>query len=93
MVYIAPDGTVHQTRPWSLGRVVDVFWGTVNFVTQFFQSLLGFNNAAVTGGNRRGGGSGGGGGGNGPGGPGGRPPRRIGTIKEIQDCSMPAGGG
>lgn len=84
MVYIAPDGSVHQTRPWSLGRVVDIFWGTINFVPQFFTSLLGYNNNnAVTGGNRQGGAGGGG-----SGGPGGRPPN-VRTMSDIR----PAGGG
>lgn len=40
MVYVTSDGHVQQYRPWSLSRVFDAFWGTINFVTFFFRSMF-----------------------------------------------------
>ncbi|XP_017779048.1 PREDICTED: glycine-rich selenoprotein-like [Nicrophorus vespilloides] len=89
MVYVSPDGTVHQSRPWNFGRLVDAFWGTLDFISMFFKSLFGLDRGRISNGRGGGGGSGGSGGpGNGP--P--RGPKKFGQIKTIQDCSMPGGG-
>lgn len=44
MVYINNDGRVLQSRPWSFGAVTDMFWGFINLIVLFFQTLIpGFN--------------------------------------------------
>ena len=40
MVYINNDGRVMQSRPWSFGAVTDMFWGFINLIVLFFQTLI-----------------------------------------------------
>ena len=40
MVYINNDGRVMQSRPWSFGAVSDMFWGFINLIVLFFQTLI-----------------------------------------------------
>ncbi|CAG7836704.1 unnamed protein product [Allacma fusca] len=40
MAYVTSDGRVQQSRPWSLSRVVDLFFGIYSFVILFFRSLF-----------------------------------------------------
>ena len=41
MPYIGPDGTVVQERSWMrLSIVSDAFWGVLNLVMVFFQTLI-----------------------------------------------------
>uniref|UniRef100_A0A1L8E466 Putative selenoprotein g n=1 Tax=Nyssomyia neivai TaxID=330878 RepID=A0A1L8E466_9DIPT len=95
MVYVSRDGTVHQQgAPWSLERLVALFWGIVNFIYVFFLTMFNVDPDNPRAGPSRsnwGGGSGGGGGGNPP-----RPPnRRMGgfkTMSDVTDCSAPGGG-
>jgi len=73
MVYIAPDGRVLQSKPFS---IVDFFWGIVTFFQLFFKSLVDPNankkGAGYSTEYRNTGGRGG------P--PGGGPQRRIGRV-------------
>lgn len=83
MAYIS-GGQLKESPPWSLERLISLFWGIIAFFVLFFQTLVGMEDKSK---NRRGGG--------GAGGPGGGPgggPRRIGRITTIDDCSMPGGG-
>ncbi|XP_014244696.1 glycine-rich selenoprotein-like [Cimex lectularius] len=86
MAYVTRDGTVTESMPWGVAKLVVIFWGVINLITAFFQTLIpGFtddrssnrsNFRSGGGGRGGGGGSGGWGGwGNGPRGPrpGGRP--------------------
>uniref|UniRef100_A0A6B2EJF0 Putative selenoprotein g n=1 Tax=Phlebotomus kandelakii TaxID=1109342 RepID=A0A6B2EJF0_9DIPT len=92
MVYVARDGTVYEHPPWSLERLVSLFWGVCHFIYVFFLTMFNIDPDNPRGGFSRsswGGGSGGGGGGGNP--P--RPPnRRMGTFRTISDCSVPGGG-
>lgn len=90
MVYINSDGSIGD-RPW-YRNLLGLFWGFINFITAFFQTLI--NPAySPSGGRYLSGNSrpGGGGGGRGP-----PPPpggRRIGRIATIASCKAPMPGG
>ncbi|XP_053691854.1 glycine-rich selenoprotein [Sabethes cyaneus] len=91
MVYIARDGTVHQSPPWTVQRFLGMITGFFSFIVMFFRTLLDLNpnspsNSSETSGSRRGGGGGGGGP---PGGPRQRP---IGRTMTLRDCTIPGGG-
>ncbi|KAK9877995.1 hypothetical protein WA026_020209 [Henosepilachna vigintioctopunctata] len=43
MVYISGDGTVCDKAPWSIDRVLKMFYGLINFVILFFQTLVGLD--------------------------------------------------
>ena len=40
MVYYTGDGRVVESRPWSFGYFSDIFWGFINVVGIFFQTLI-----------------------------------------------------
>merc|ERR1712212_1375520 len=41
MVYISSSGTVNESKsPWRLSIFSDMFWGLVNFVALFFQTMF-----------------------------------------------------
>jgi len=40
MVYVNSDGTVLNSRPWSFGAVIDMFWGFINIIVLFFKTLI-----------------------------------------------------
>ncbi|XP_065578451.1 selenoprotein K-like [Artemia franciscana] len=40
MSYINSSGQIQNRRPWSLARVTDTFWGFVDAVLLFFQTLF-----------------------------------------------------
>jgi len=40
MPYIASDGTVQTAKPFGVGFIVDLFWGTVTFVNLFVRTLF-----------------------------------------------------
>lgn len=40
MVYIAGDGRVLESRPWSFAAFTDLFWGFVNVIVLFFRTLI-----------------------------------------------------
>uniref|UniRef100_T1DJ75 Putative selenoprotein g n=1 Tax=Psorophora albipes TaxID=869069 RepID=T1DJ75_9DIPT len=96
MVYIARDGTVHQSPPWSVQRFMGMITGFFSFIVMFFKTLFDLNTNSAsstqdTSGVRRGGGGGPGGGGGGP--PGGGPRQRpIGRMMTLRDCTIPGGG-
>ncbi|KYB28629.1 glycine-rich selenoprotein [Tribolium castaneum] len=106
MVYVAGDGTIHQSPPWSLNRLTKLFYGAIYFVIFFFKSLVGLDGPSTSIGTSRssgslfrgsgGGGGGGGDGGGGGGGPfrpgGGGPSKRIMTMKDINPPSVSMGG-
>ncbi|XP_018566544.1 glycine-rich selenoprotein-like [Anoplophora glabripennis] len=77
MVYISGDGRVCQSPPWSMDRVVKIFYGIIQFIILFFQTLVSFDSGDSKPNSSRGSGSGsffrGSGGGGGGGGGGGRP--------------------
>ncbi|CAH0386768.1 unnamed protein product [Bemisia tabaci] len=81
MVYIAKNGAVRDTPPL-MKRLMNFFWGVLNFVVMFFQTMIpGLNSgfgSSITGGSSRRGDNGGGGGGSGGwgGGSGGNGPPR-----------------
>ncbi|XP_055587942.1 glycine-rich selenoprotein-like [Uranotaenia lowii] len=93
MVYVARDGTVHQSPPWSLQRLLGLITGFFNFIVMFFRTMLDLNPNSSTdtayNGSGRGGGGGGGGGPPPPGGPRQRP---IGRMMTLRDCTIPGGG-
>uniref|UniRef100_A0A8D9A3Z2 Selenoprotein K n=1 Tax=Cacopsylla melanoneura TaxID=428564 RepID=A0A8D9A3Z2_9HEMI len=79
MVYIAPDGSMGESRPLSVSKVVDLFWSGIDFIVLFFQTLINPNlhkkgPGYTTDFRAPSGGGGGGGGGGGQGPP--RPPPR-----------------
>jgi len=41
MVQIVNGQVVSERSPWRLSILPEIFWGFVNFVTAFFQSLVG----------------------------------------------------
>lgn len=43
MPYVSNDGTVVESRDWSLlsfGAIPELFWGAVEFVSLFFRTLI-----------------------------------------------------
>ncbi|PRP88328.1 anti-oxidant AhpCTSA family protein [Planoprotostelium fungivorum] len=60
MVYISNTGSVHETEPWSLSSIPKIFWGVLNSITFFVQTLIspdmpqpkGGNRALTSGGNK-----------------------------------------
>lgn len=40
MVYVNSDGTILNSRPWSFGAVIDMFWGFINIFVLFFKTLI-----------------------------------------------------
>ncbi|XP_069701199.1 selenoprotein K-like [Periplaneta americana] len=40
MVYISSSGTIQEKSPWSLSRLVDLFWSLLNFIVMFFRTLV-----------------------------------------------------
>lgn len=81
MVYIAPDGSVSDSRPLSVSKFVDLFWSAIDFVLLFFQTLINPHlhkkgPGYTTDYRPPSGGSGGGGGGGGGQGPPKPPPRK-----------------
>ena len=40
MVYIAGDGRVLESRPWSIAALTDLFWSFVNVIVLFFRTLI-----------------------------------------------------
>ncbi|XP_031347228.1 selenoprotein K-like [Photinus pyralis] len=79
MVYVT-GGQLKESPPWSLERLVSLFWGIIAFFIMFFKTLVGVDDKSRNG---RSGGPGGGPGGG---------PKRIGRVTTIDDCSMPGGG-
>jgi len=45
MVYVSSDGSVSHDRAWSIGGIPDLFWGLINGVVLFVQTLV---NPALT---------------------------------------------
>lgn len=41
MVHIVNGQVVESRSPWRLSIIPEIFWGVVNFVSAFFQSLVG----------------------------------------------------
>ncbi|XP_074644250.1 selenoprotein K-like [Tubulanus polymorphus] len=91
MVYVSSGGQVSESRsPWRLSIVTELFWGCINFVLLFFQTMISpsktRNGDASSTDYRRPGG----------GGPPGGPRRRFGGVRHFDDGpSAPpmAGGG
>ncbi|XP_052562635.1 uncharacterized protein LOC120429939 [Culex pipiens pallens] len=92
MVYVARDGTVHQSQPWGVQRLLGLITGFFNFFVMFFKTLFGdlkpsgSGDTASSGSSRRGGGGGP------PGPPGGPRQRPIGRMMTLRDCTIPGGG-
>jgi len=40
MVYVTSDGQVLQSKPWGVGRLMDIFWGMITFFSLFFKTLV-----------------------------------------------------
>jgi len=40
MVYVSSSGVIEDRPPWSLSRVIALFWGFLNFVFMFFKTLI-----------------------------------------------------
>ncbi|KAL7633786.1 UNVERIFIED_CONTAM: hypothetical protein RMT77_015741 [Armadillidium vulgare] len=40
MVYITSDGKVSNNRQWGFSSISDFFWGILNFIFLFFQTLI-----------------------------------------------------
>ncbi|XP_076028332.1 selenoprotein K-like [Oratosquilla oratoria] len=40
MPYISSSGNLGESREWSLSRIPDLFWGFINFIVLFFQTLV-----------------------------------------------------
>ncbi|KAI5701242.1 hypothetical protein M8J76_006174 [Diaphorina citri] len=94
MVYIAPDGTMAESRPLSVSKVVDLFWSAIDFIMLFFQTLINPNlhkkgPGYTTDYRPPSGGSGGGGGGYG----GGQGPPRPPPRKRMGGFGPSSGGG
>lgn len=91
MVYIARDGTVHQSAPWSVQRFIGLITGFFNFIIMFFKTMLDMKDTSTepsySGNNRRGGGGGGP-----PPPPRGPRQRPIGRMMTLRDCTIPGGG-
>ncbi|XP_065077479.1 glycine-rich selenoprotein-like [Ochlerotatus camptorhynchus] len=93
MVYIARDGRVHESQPWSVERFKGMIAGFFAFFVMFFRTLFDLNSNSSSGSSdtssvRRGGGGGGGG----PPPPGGPRQRPIGRMMTLRDCTIPGGG-
>jgi len=84
---------VDSRSPWRLSLIPELFWGIVNFVVLFFQTM--FNPNASSRGDRYSTDYRPNGGGNDPFGPGGGPRRRMGGVRRGGGPAPPpmAGGG
>ncbi|XP_063703039.1 glycine-rich selenoprotein-like [Culicoides brevitarsis] len=98
MVYVNRDGTVSQSRPWSLNRLWEMIMGFFTGVYLFFATLFSDlvpnknnSNPRSSGGRGPGSGPGSGGGGSNRGQPAGYG-RRIGRVVNMDDCNIPGGG-
>ncbi|XP_023720684.1 selenoprotein K-like [Cryptotermes secundus] len=40
MVHISSSGTVQDRPPWSLSRLIALFWSFLNFIFMFFKTLV-----------------------------------------------------
>lgn len=40
MAYVNKDGRIGGRSEWSITRIPDLFWGLVNFIVLFFQTLI-----------------------------------------------------
>jgi len=40
MVYVSQGGTLQGQQGWSLSSIPDMFWGAINFIVLFFQTLV-----------------------------------------------------
>ncbi|KAJ8925093.1 hypothetical protein NQ315_001265 [Exocentrus adspersus] len=96
MVYVTSDGRVCQSPPWSLDRVMKIFYGVIQFFILFFTSDDSKpSSSRGSGSSFRGSGGGGGGGGGrpyGPGGGGGGGPR-FRTMSDINPPTVRGVGG
>jgi len=79
MPYVGSDGTIQQAKPFGLGMIFDLFYGTINFVNLFFRSLFQMD----------------GGGPRGAGGAAPRMPGRMGGVRRMGGVAPPpcVGGG
>ncbi|XP_067002949.1 selenoprotein K [Anabrus simplex] len=40
MAYISSSGTIEPSPPWSLSRLIGLFWAFLNFIVMFFKTLI-----------------------------------------------------
>jgi len=40
MVYISSNGVIEDRSPWSLSRLIALFWSFLNFIFMFFKTLV-----------------------------------------------------
>ncbi|XP_047490254.1 selenoprotein K-like [Penaeus chinensis] len=87
MPYISSSGNIGGDQGWSLSKIPNLFWGLVNFIVLFFQTLI---NPDLT---KRGDGYSSSYGAPGRGPPPGPPSRRIGRIHRGGGAAPPPMGG
>ncbi|KXJ68867.1 glycine-rich selenoprotein [Aedes albopictus] len=94
MVYIARDGSVHESPPWSVQRFIGMITGFFSLIAMFFKTMFNMDSNRASRGQDSSGvrWSGGGGGGGGPPPPGGPRRRPIGRMMTLSDCTVPGGG-
>ncbi|XP_062539987.1 glycine-rich selenoprotein-like [Armigeres subalbatus] len=92
MVYIARDGSVHESPPWSIQRLIGIITGFFSLIAMFFKTMFNMDSSRTSSARDSGGGRGSGGGGGGPPPPGGPRRRPIGRMMTLSDCTIPGGG-
>ncbi|EAT42984.1 AAEL005523-PA [Aedes aegypti] len=92
MVYIARDGSVHETQPWSVQRFIGMITGFLGLIAMFFKTMFNMDSNQPSRGQDSSGIHWRGGGGGGPPPPGGPRRRPIGRVMTLSDCTVPGGG-